>query len=183
MTLHHLNPLTRVSFQAPQPLPIQRLLLTSNMDLKNIINKGGSAAANAQLQQQLAQQTQRTHMSEGAPPGAIPHHLQDAKFNPNQPLHALSNAAHAQTYAQGMMMQNNQFSQQQPQAPMDNGFQTHQPQDPIAAGQSPNGSGTGEVKQQVKAFACSTCGKGFARRSDLARHGKPDARFKKRTKS
>lgn len=25
----------------------------------------------------------------------------------------------------------------------------------------------------VRAFACTTCGKGFARRSDLARHGKP----------
>jgi hypothetical protein len=25
----------------------------------------------------------------------------------------------------------------------------------------------------VKAFACATCSKGFARRSDLARHGKP----------
>jgi hypothetical protein len=24
----------------------------------------------------------------------------------------------------------------------------------------------------IKAFACATCGKGFARRSDLARHGK-----------
>lgn len=30
-------------------------------------------------------------------------------------------------------------------------------------------SGAGEV---VKSFACANCGKGFARRSDLARHGK-----------
>lgn len=31
-------------------------------------------------------------------------------------------------------------------------------------------------QQPVKAYPCSTCGKGFARRSDLARHGKPHLR-------
>lgn len=32
-------------------------------------------------------------------------------------------------------------------------------------------SGAGGAGDAVKAFACGTCGKGFARRSDLARHG------------
>lgn len=146
---------------------------TSNMDLKNIINnKGGNAAVNAQLQHHLAQQqNQRTHMSDGATPSGMHHPMQDQKFNPNQSLHALSNAAHVQNYAQGMTMMPQHFQQQQPQAPMDNGFAAAQPsQDPTTTGQSPAGSGTTETKQQVKAFACSTCGKGFARRSDLARH-------------
>jgi hypothetical protein len=42
-------------------------------------------------------------------------------------------------------------------------MQTHMPQhhQPPQAAQQP-----------VKAYPCSTCGKGFARRSDLARHGK-----------
>ena len=38
------------------------------------------------------------------------------------------------------------------------------PDDSGSSRQNSNGS--------VKAFACATCGKGFARRSDLARHGK-----------
>lgn len=33
------------------------------------------------------------------------------------------------------------------------------------------GSGAPGGGEAVKAFACGTCGKGFARRSDLARHG------------
>ena len=177
MTLHDLGQLTRrqaaVSSRAPQPLPVHSFLFTSNMDLKNIINKGGNAAANAQLQQQLAQQqNQRTHMSEGAPQGGMHHAMQDAKFSTNQSLHALSNVAHAQNYASGIAMMPQHFQQQQAQTVMDNGFQSNQAQqDPVTAGQSPAGSGTTETKTQVKAFACSTCGKGFARRSDLARHG------------
>ncbi|KAF2460615.1 hypothetical protein BDY21DRAFT_280746 [Lineolata rhizophorae] len=36
--------------------------------------------------------------------------------------------------------------------------------------QQPNGRANGGESGPPKAFACSTCGKGFARRSDLARH-------------
>ena len=32
--------------------------------------------------------------------------------------------------------------------------------------------GANDAAAQAKAFACSNCGKGFARRSDLARHGR-----------
>jgi hypothetical protein len=39
-----------------------------------------------------------------------------------------------------------------------------------AAATPPNGRQAGDTGPP-KAFACSTCGKGFARRSDLARHG------------
>jgi hypothetical protein len=49
------------------------------------------------------------------------------------------------------------YAQQQPPEPQ------HQPH---AGGRPTNENGP------PKAFACSTCGKGFARRSDLARHGK-----------
>lgn len=58
--------------------------------------------------------------------------------------------------------------------PYNNGYIAPQ-QD--GAHQQDNMGGTGNAQRQgsnpsVKAFACTTCGKGFARRSDLARHGK-----------
>jgi hypothetical protein len=71
--------------------------------------------------------------------------------------------------------------------PMMNGYSN--PQDPSGYGQrglpdpgTPQGAPTGQTQGGAnirmapdngppKAFACSTCGKGFARRSDLARHG------------
>ena len=39
------------------------------------------------------------------------------------------------------------------------------------AGPDDSGSSRQNSNGSVKAFACTTCGKGFARRSDLARHG------------
>lgn len=40
------------------------------------------------------------------------------------------------------------------------------------AGPDDSGSSRQNSTGSVKSFACTTCGKGFARRSDLARHGK-----------
>lgn len=49
--------------------------------------------------------------------------------------------------------------------------QQQQQQQPAQNAQSTNGRASSDTGPP-KAFACSTCGKGFARRSDLARHGK-----------
>lgn len=58
--------------------------------------------------------------------------------------------------------------------PFQNGYLPHQHQDMHQHGMVGN---TNNSQRQgnnggVKAFACTTCGKGFARRSDLARHGR-----------
>jgi hypothetical protein len=58
----------------------------------------------------------------------------------------------------------NQLLAYNPNAPTDQ----YAPQQPTTA--QTNGRQPGE-SGPPKAFACSTCGKGFARRSDLARHG------------
>lgn len=63
------------------------------------------------------------------------------------------NAGSDQSYQQQAQMGAVQTPMQQDQTQID--------------GSRPSGSGL------PKAFACSTCAKGFARRSDLARHGKP----------
>ena len=61
--------------------------------------------------------------------------------------------------------------------PMPNGYAPnshHQHQEQAYAQQQQQQEPQQEQKQSTgppKAFACSTCGKGFARRSDLARHG------------
>lgn len=56
----------------------------------------------------------------------------------------------------------NIYMQQQQQ--QQNSQRGDRPDDSASSRQNSNGS--------VKAFACTNCGKGFARRSDLARHGK-----------
>lgn len=56
---------------------------------------------------------------------------------------------------------------------LENGYMPGQHQDE-QQNQAENLSNPGRTSgnEAVKAFACTTCSKGFARRSDLARHGR-----------
>jgi hypothetical protein len=156
------------------------------MDLPNILNGKGSAAAAAaerQLQQQLAE---AAHVHGGAYPDTtsdrgLPSHLTDlsSKYSsrPGQPLHAIPNMAGGPRFT-------NSSHPQQPHSmlppsyppqppPQDHVYGNHQPQpQQQQINVATNPSRPLDSNAQVKAFACSTCSKGFARRSDLARHGR-----------
>lgn len=61
---------------------------------------------------------------------------------------------------------------------LENGYvhSQHQDEQQNQAEQFNNSSRTTGGNDSVKAFACTTCSKGFARRSDLARHGNYSAK-------
>lgn len=87
------------------------------------------------------------------------HHMaRGVSYNPvsqlQQPMPMLPTTYTERPFQNAIMQQQQQQEDQQEADPDDSG----------SSRQNSNGS--------VKAFACNTCGKGFARRSDLARHGK-----------
>ena len=116
------------------------------MDITNMLNGKGPAAVAAAAERQYQQ-----HMAQGV------------SYNPGpqlqQQLPMLQTNYTDRPFQNVYMQQQQQQQQQQPSNQREDG-----PDDSGSSRQNSNGS--------VKAFACTTCGKGFARRSDLARHGK-----------
>ena len=134
------------------------------MDIDNILNTKGSAAAaaaaaDAQLRLQLEQSAQmnaRTNSDMGSD--------QSSSSSHKPQFHQMSNYPTNMAYPSSAQQQGSQM--------MSNGFLPGDAQEDGYAHSNDSNSGRPANEGAPKAFACSTCAKGFARRSDLARHGK-----------
>ena len=134
------------------------------MDIDTILNTQGSAAAaaaaaDAQLRLQLEQAAQmngRTNSDIGSDRSSNSSHKQS--------FHQMSNYPANMTYPSSAQPQSSQI--------MSNGFLPGDAQVDGYAQSADSNPGRPANDGAPKAFACSTCAKGFARRSDLARHGK-----------
>lgn len=137
------------------------------MDIGNILNAKGNAAAAAEArrQQQIAQATpmsNRSNSDMGSDQGSISSQLQPQ--SQSQPLHPSHNSPNK--YPSPILMaQNIQMipSAFQADSLQENGYPEN---DDVTV--------TRSTDQTKKSFACSHCNKLFARRSDLARHGRSD---------
>lgn len=159
------------------------------MDITTILNSKGLApaiAAEQQLQQQLVQAAQanvRTSSDTGSEHGMSPQpsdHSSRYSSRSTQPLHAMGTLPNGMRYPSPSQMQQPVSMLHGSYVPqsfgLDSGYlqahpQQHQEQ-PQDQQDQQRLSGRHVGADTMKAFACTSCGKGFARRSDLARHGK-----------
>lgn len=166
------------------------------MDIKEIVNskgvKGAAAAAAASasgqaqdlhLLQSISQANSLRMSDTGSDRGTSPHGSEHSQYStPRMGMSGMNGAPTGMRYPSPPTMQGSMPMMQQPYRPdvtFDNGMmptqqqqqqQQPQPQPPLDNTTRQRQPGDPTV---TKAFPCSTCGKGFARRSDLARHGEP----------
>jgi hypothetical protein len=149
-----------------------------SMDIKEIVNsKGpkGAAAAAAAVANGAAQDLHLLHsisqansipMSDtGSERGNSPHDSEHSRYSGPRfaQLNGMNGGPNGMRYPSPTAMQNPLPMLQQPFRP-ENGFDNSMIQQ--------ENTRVGRSSVEGKAFPCSTCGKGFARRSDLARHGR-----------
>lgn len=134
------------------------------MDFTTILNRKNSAAAAAAAEAQLHQQYLQTQMNQHSPtmkaePGAPDNAVNVYPPHPSVPMD--SGLAESFFYAQAS------GSTPRNMAYVPGGY-TGEAQ----LQQAPVATGSVSAEAPPKTFHCSTCNKGFARRSDLARHGR-----------
>jgi hypothetical protein len=116
----------------------------------------------------------------GSERGVSPHPSDSSRYSSQQPQQPLpSYPPIPAQHMNGMRYPSPTPMQQAPMQMLNNNSYIPNPQEnPYAQQQVPDqqvqhaGGRPANENGPPKAFACSTCGKGFARRSDLARHGK-----------
>ena len=147
------------------------------MDLPTILNSRGPAAVPTVEQQlqhhinQLPQIHNQPYLDSSSDRGNSPHasdHSSRYSNRPGDPLQRLANMANNAQFATPP-----QLPQSIPMLP--GSFMTHNGDasfvDMTHNSNAVKPTGSQSNSQSTKAFACSSCGKAFARRSDLARHG------------
>ncbi|KAI9758835.1 MAG: hypothetical protein M4579_002781 [Chaenotheca gracillima] len=144
------------------------------MDLPQILNKGSAAAVAAaaaaanpdhQLQQQLAQATGRSPSDAGSDRVGSPHGSEPSSRYSSRSgtLPAMTNLPSNMHYPSPSHLPNT-LPLLQNGLGQSNGYNNDFMSDDM------NSAGQRSGSPSQKAFPCTTCGKGFARRSDLARH-------------
>lgn len=151
------------------------------MDINNIINTKGAAAAAAaaaagstpdqQLHQQLLQASGHAMSETASDRGNSPHDSEHSRYS--GPRSVPMNGMNGMRYPSPPTMQAPMPMMHQQPYPMDNGGFDNRgmQQDNRSQGRSTPAESQAAPAPVTKAFPCSTCGKAFARRSDLARHG------------
>ena len=154
-----------------------------DMDITNILNdKRGAAAAAAAAASAGHDQHLHHHLAPGHPMsetpsdrGGSPHDSEHSRYSvPRMGVNPMSGIPNEMRYPSPTAMQSPMPMMHQGYR-MDNGYdngmmQQQQQQQQQQPDSRPPGRAAGDGQVQ-KAFPCSSCGKGFARRSDLARHG------------
>jgi hypothetical protein len=149
------------------------------MDIKQIVNskgpKGAAAVAAANgaahdlhLLHSISQANGMPMSDTGSERGNSPHDSEHSRYSSSRygQLNGMNGAPNTMRYpSPTAAMQSPLPMLQQPYRP-ENGFDNGMMQQENT--RPPRQAGDGAAQ---KAFPCSSCGKGFARRSDLARHG------------
>lgn len=134
------------------------------MDFTTILNRKNSAAAAAAAEAQLHQQyLQTAHMNQHSP---------TMKAEPGAPENAVNAyPAHAPVPMDSGLAESFYYAQAPGSTPRNMAYVPGGYAGETQLQQAPVASESVSAEAPPKTFHCSTCNKGFARRSDLARHG------------
>ncbi len=156
--------------------------MTSIVDIKQIVNSKGSKAAAAaaaaaaangsaqdlRLMHSISQANGMPMPDTGSERGNSPHDSENSRYSAPHygQMNSMNGIPNPMQYPSPTAMQN----------PLPMLQQTYQPNNDYANNMVQQESQNPRPRQAAdptaqKAFPCSSCGKGFARRSDLARHG------------